>query len=118
MSTIHELRKLLEAYERARSAEVASFTGALSRTLTGQNKADLHHARLRVQEELKNAMYEALPALLALADAAQELKESAEITLNTYSDGKTYVSYNPHGFGPLAKLMQALSALAPTNPKE
>ena len=61
--------------------------------------------------ELIVAMHAALPKLLDLAEAVEALRDSAEIKLNTYGDGKAYASYTPHGFGPLVQLMQAITAL-------
>ena len=61
--------------------------------------------------ELVKFAINALPKLLAVVEAAEALRDSAEIKLNTYGDGKACASYTPHGFGPLVQLMQAITAL-------
>lgn len=56
--------------------------------------------------------------LVRVAMAADELRKSADMKLTKYSDGKAYVSYDPHGFGLLVGLMEALAALQPGQPSE
>lgn len=109
MTTVERLRALYEAGTKGPLTlmRYEHGGGRLYKEEPRTLVADFYH---EADRELLTAMHAALPHLLAVAEAAERIKEEANVQIRTYTDGSESVSFDPHGVN-LLGLMKALHHL-------